>query len=233
MDLETVMSQLESLGTEQNVKIYKRHGAGDNVFGVSFANLKKLKNKIGINHNLALQLWETGNSDARSLAMMVADPDEVTPSVATQWMKDVSYDLHSGEVAGVVAKSPCGLAKMRQWRKQKSEYARTTGYSILAHMLKDDPDSMDEMECERILKDIEMEIHRSPNRARHSMVMAVIAIGIYKDEIREEAIEAGERIGDVSVNHGDTNCTTPKIVPYINKAVKRASGQKRARMRSC
>ena len=233
MDLDAVMSQLKSLGTEQNVKTYTRHGAGENVFGVSFANLKKLKKKIGVDHDLALELWDSGNSDARSLSMMIADPDEVTPTVATQWMKDVSYYLHSGEVAGVVAKSPSGQAKMRQWRKQKSEYARTTGYSILAHMLKDDPDSVDEMECRRILKDIEMEIHRSPNRARHAMVMAVISIGIYKDELRDEAIEAAERIGDVQVDHGETSCTTPKIVPYINRAVKRASGGKRARVRSC
>ena len=121
---------------------------------------------------------------------------------------------------------------MRQWRKQKSEYARTTGYKILCQMLQDDPESVDEMECGRILRDIEMEIHRSPNRARHAMVMAVISIGIYKEEIRDEALETGERIGDVAVDHGDTSCTTPKIVPYITKAVKRSSSKKRARV-SC
>lgn len=233
MDLNTVMSQLESMGTDQNVKTYKRHGAGENVFGVSFANLKKLRKKIGVDHDLAIELWNTGNSDARSLAMMVAAPSDLTPAVATQWMKDVSYHLHSDEVASVVAKSPVGQTKMRQWRKQKSEYARTTGYSILCHMLKDDPDSVDESECERILKDIEVEIQRSPNRARHSMVMAVIAIGVYKPALRTEALEAGERIGHVSVDHGETNCKTPDIVSYINKAVERESSGKTKRVRSC
>ncbi|MCA9050164.1 MAG: DNA alkylation repair protein [Planctomycetaceae bacterium] len=223
MDLDSVMSRLKSLGTAQNVKVYKRHGAGENVFGVSCAELKKLAKKIGQDHDLATELWETGNSDARSLAMMVADPDEVTPTLATQWMKDVDYYLHGNEVAAVVAQSDCGLSKMRQWRKQKSEYARATGYAILACMLKDDPDSVDEVECERILKDIELEIHRSPNRARHSMVMAVIAIGIYKEDLRDAAIECGDRIGDVDVDHGETDCKTPKIGPYIARAVKRSS----------
>ena len=91
MEFDKAMAQLESLGTAQNVRIYKRHGAGDNVFGVSFAELKKLKKKIGEDHELAIKLWDSGNSDARSLAMMVASPDELTPSVATQWMKDIVY----------------------------------------------------------------------------------------------------------------------------------------------
>jgi 3-methyladenine DNA glycosylase AlkD len=232
MDLKSVMADLESAGTAENVEIYKQQGAGEDVFGVSYTHLKKLKRKLGVDHDLAMELWDTGNSDARSLAMMVADPDEVSPTVATQWMKDVDYAIHGNEVAGVVALSPAGLSKMRQWRKQKSEFARATGYSMLACMLEDDAESVEDLECLRILKDVEMEIHRSPNRARHSMVMAVIAIGVYKPELSEDAIESGERIGDVQVDHGETSFTTPQIAPYINKTLKRTSGHK-ARVRSC
>lgn len=221
MDLQSVMAELKAKGTSQNVKVYKRHGAGDDVFGVSFAELKKLKRKIRVDHSLAEQLWETGNSDARSLATMIADPDEVTPTLATQWMKDVDYYLHGNEVAEVVARSAVGMSKMRQWRKQKSEFARATGYGILACMLKDDAESVEDHECERILKDIVSEIHRSPNRARHAMVMAVVAIGIYKEDLLEDAIEAGEKIGDVEVDHGETNCKTPKIVPYIRRSIRK------------
>ncbi|MEQ9406706.1 MAG: DNA alkylation repair protein [Fuerstiella sp.] len=234
MELASVMSSLKSLGTIQNVRTYKRHGSGDDVFGVSYADLNKLKKQLGTQHELALNLWGTGNTDARSLATMIADPDQLSPSQATQWMKEVTYPPHENEVAAVVARSAFGLSKMRQWRKQKSEYARTTGYAILACLLKDDPDSVDELECQRILKDVESEIHRSPNRARHAMVLAVIAIGIQKPELREAAVEAGQRIGDVKVDHGDTACVTPQIVPYINKALSRGKGSNgRTRVRTC
>lgn len=226
MELESVMSSLKKMGTAENVNTYKQHGSGNDVFGVSQANLKKLKKKIGTNHSLALELWKTGYTDARTLATMVADPEELTPSDATQWMKDVTYPPHENEVAGVVAQTSFGLSKMRQWRKQKSEYARTTGYAILACMLADDPDAVEEIECERVLKDIVTEVHRSPNRARHAMVMAVIAIGIHKPDLREEALEAGKRIGDVHVDHGDSSCTTPKIAQHIKRAVKRSNGRR-------
>ena len=66
MEYEDVIRELESLGTAQNRKIYKRHGAGDRLFGVSFANLNKLKKKIKTDHDLANQLWASGNVDAQN-----------------------------------------------------------------------------------------------------------------------------------------------------------------------
>jgi len=50
MTYTQVMTELKKMGTSQNIKIYKNHGAGDNLFGVSFANLKLLQKKIKIDH---------------------------------------------------------------------------------------------------------------------------------------------------------------------------------------
>ena len=36
MTEKEVLQELEKLGTAQNRKIYKRHGASDNLYGVSF-----------------------------------------------------------------------------------------------------------------------------------------------------------------------------------------------------
>ena len=69
-----VMKELKALGTAQNRKVYKRHGAGENLYGVSFADLDKLQKKIKIDHELAEKLWASGNTDAQSLATMIIDP---------------------------------------------------------------------------------------------------------------------------------------------------------------
>jgi len=36
MTYREIMKELEALGTAQNRKVYRRHGAGENLFGVSF-----------------------------------------------------------------------------------------------------------------------------------------------------------------------------------------------------
>ena len=70
MTVEQVMGHLKSVGTEQYVKVYRRHGARGDLFGVSFADMGKLRKKIHVDHSLALRLWETGNVDARMMATM-------------------------------------------------------------------------------------------------------------------------------------------------------------------
>ena len=45
MTCEEAIKELESLGTEQNRKIYRRHGAGAALYSVSFANLGRLKKR--------------------------------------------------------------------------------------------------------------------------------------------------------------------------------------------
>ena len=42
MDLATAVGRLEAAGTEQNRTVYRRHGARDPLWGVSFAVLDRL-----------------------------------------------------------------------------------------------------------------------------------------------------------------------------------------------
>jgi 3-methyladenine DNA glycosylase AlkD len=85
MTIQQAVAELKKLGTDQNRAVYQRHGVGDKLYGVSFANLKNLKKEIKTDHELARRLWATGNHDARILATMIADPEETTPHLLDSW----------------------------------------------------------------------------------------------------------------------------------------------------
>ena len=70
--------ELIKVGDEQTRKTYRRHGADGALFGVRWSELYALQKQIGVDHPLALALWETGNHDARTLATLVADPSACT-----------------------------------------------------------------------------------------------------------------------------------------------------------
>lgn len=53
MDLATAVERLEAAGTGQNRKIYRRHGAHDPLFGVSFAVLDRVAKEAKRDHALA------------------------------------------------------------------------------------------------------------------------------------------------------------------------------------
>jgi 3-methyladenine DNA glycosylase AlkD len=215
-----VLKELKSKGTAQNVKVYKRHGAGDNLYGVSFADLRKLAKRIKKDHALALELWDSGNMDARILATMIADPSQLKPATVSDWIRDVDYYVLSDQLAELISESPIALSKMQQLMASSREYYRACGYAVLASALKNGIDVPDG-DCRRYLNAIEAEIHSSPNRARYAMNNAVIAIGTYKPALTGEAKAAAARIGRVVVDHGDTSCKTPDAVPYIEKALAR------------
>jgi 3-methyladenine DNA glycosylase AlkD len=218
----SVLRELKRLGTAQNVKIYRRHGAGENVYGVSFGDLRPLGKKLGTDHGLALALWESGNADARCLATMVADPAVMTRQEADAWVEDIDYYLHADLVGGLVARMPFALGAIDDWTRSPEDFVRQTGYVALASHLRAGGPPLSDAACRRWLKRIEREIHRSPNRSRHAMNGALIAIGVFRPELAADAVAAAERIGRVEVDHGETGCRTPAAAAYIERALARA-----------
>ena len=88
MNLQETLDTLKSVGKEQTRKTYRRHGAGEDVYGVSSADLKSLQKKIKKDHDLARSLWATGNHEARILATMVADPQKLDGATLDAWASD-------------------------------------------------------------------------------------------------------------------------------------------------
>lgn len=221
MNFTEVMGVLRKAGSEKTVKTYRRHGVKGEMFGVSFADLGKLKKQIKADQPLAEQLWASGNADARILAAMTADPKTLTKSVIESWVKDVDYYVLADYVASAAARTPFAGEILVKWTKSKQEFVRQAGYAMLASMLKDDLGGISDEACAGFLGTIEKEIHTSPNRARQAMNNALIAIGIYRSRLTRSACEAAARIGVVDVDHGDTACKTPDAAAYIAKALAR------------
>jgi 3-methyladenine DNA glycosylase AlkD len=225
MKVQEALDTLRSLGTEQNRKIYRRHGAGEDVHGVSFAHLKDLKKKIKTDHELAVALWESGNHDARMLAGMIADPRRLDPGTLDAWAKGLRNYVETDALGDLAARAPHARETMARWMASDSEWIASTGWRILTNVARDGEGLPDEY-FERFLATIERDIHDSPNRDRHEMNNALIAIGIRNPALQKKAEAAAARIGKVEVDHGQTGCQTPEAIGYIRKAVARKEKKK-------
>lgn len=218
MTAQDVLSTLKRLGRPQTAAIYTRHGSGDNVYGVLTSEIAKLKKAIKVDHALALELWASGNAEARILALQVADPEALTVREVDAFVDDPQARFLACYLSDLLARSPAGRKRMAAWMKSPKESRREVGYGLLAARLKASPDAQSDEEATALLATIEKEIHRSPNFARHAMNNAVIAIGTFKPALRKAAVETARRIGKVEVDHGQTSCTTPDAAAYIAKA---------------
>ncbi len=102
MDYQSLVQELESLGTAQNRKVYARHGVGENQYGISFGNLRKLQKQIKRDHGLAQQLWDSGNHDCRVLATMIADPSQADDHMLESWVNVLDNYVITDTFSGLV-----------------------------------------------------------------------------------------------------------------------------------
>jgi 3-methyladenine DNA glycosylase AlkD len=214
MSVTPVLDQLEALGTEQARKTYRNHGVRGEQYGVSYADLKKLKNKIKINDSLATQLWSSGVHDARILALMIADPKNADSVRLDSWVCDLANYVLTDAFSRYVAQTALAREKMEQWTQSDDEWVGSTGWNILGELALNDRNLPDDY-FERYLTQIERDIHDRKNRVRHAMNNALIAMGGRNPRLEEKTLAVATVVGKVVVDHGNTNCKTPDAATSI------------------
>ena len=213
-----LLLELELLGTEQNRKVYRRHGVNSYQFGVSFANLKRLAKRIGANTPLAEMLWCSGVHDARVLATMVADDQSIKECLLERWLLDLDNYVLTDAFSDLVGRTRFALKKADAWSASTLEWVGAAGWNLVAQLALHDPSLKDAYFLEK-LESIEDYIHERPNRARYSMNNALIAIGVRSPALEQAAMAVSDHIGKVQVDHGETSCKTPDAHAYILKTI--------------
>lgn len=216
---DEILQELAILGTEQARKIYRKHGAGEKIYGTSFADIEKLRQRIKLDHQLAQQLWESGMYEARVLASMVADPKQLDEALIDKWATGLNSHMEADYLAKLVIKSAFAQTKTEQWLTAKESWLARAGWILLA--LSAIEKTLPAIFFEPYLIIIERDIHHMENRLKEGMNNALIAIGSQGGTLEEKAIATAKRIGKVKVDHGDTSCKTPDAAVYIQKALQR------------
>jgi 3-methyladenine DNA glycosylase AlkD len=218
MHLNSALRELKRRGTAQNRKVYRRHGVGENMYGVSFGDLRLLAKQIKTDQDLAVQLWATGNHDARLLATLIAAPAQFDAKTLDAWSKDLENYIIADQFAGLVARTSYRQKKAERWHRARGEWIGRAGWNLIGQLALHEfalPDSY----FEPYLGEIETGIHRQKNRVREAMNNALIAIGLRTAALQAKALSAAKTIGPVEIDHGETNCQTPDAAEYILRTV--------------
>jgi 3-methyladenine DNA glycosylase AlkD len=230
MTLDEVMTELQKFGNEQTKSVLVKHGAREPFYGVKVGDLKKIVKKIKKNHELSLQLYDTGNSDAMYLAGLIADENRITRQQLDDWaLKAYWYMISDYTVAWVAAESPHGWELALEWIESDEEFVASAGWATLQSILSIcDNSQLDKDKLKELMSRVKTTIHAAPNRVRYTMNGFMIAMGSFVPEFTEEAKSAGEAIGKVNVDMGGTACKVPYTPEYIGKVEKAGKlGQKK------
>lgn len=219
MNKEQVMKELEKKGSESIRKIFQNHGANEPMYGVKIADLKVIQKKVKKDHELAMELFATGNYDAMYLAGLIADESKMSRKDIQQWAeRSHSSGISEYTVAWVAAESDFGWELGMKWIDSPKEKIASAGWNTLAGVIAMKPDNeLDIPAIRKLLQRIIKEIHSAPNRVRYTMNGFIIGVGGYIKELTKEAIETAKKVGDVYVDMGGTACKVPAASDYIKK----------------
>jgi 3-methyladenine DNA glycosylase AlkD len=221
MNTKDILKELECFGDAQTKKTHMNHGAKEPLFGVKVADLKKILKKTKKNHELSLELYKTGNSDAMYLAGLMADETKMTEADLNKWVKTAYWSyLNEYAVPWVAAETPFGFKLGLEWIQSKDELIATAGWSTLSNFASvNDDEKLDIKKYSELLDYVEKNIHQSPNRVKYVMNGFVIHIGTSIKELPQKAIAISDKIGKVEVNMNGTACKVPLAKEYINKMI--------------
>ena len=225
------MADLKKAGTAANCKSFPKHGVKGEYFGVSPAQLRTIARKVNVDHDLARQLWATANHDARMLATIVADPIALTASELDQWVRQVDNYLLADSFSALVARSPQAASRIDRWTRSKREFERRCGFGIVAEALKEGVTIYPAL-LDAAINQIEREIHSSANRAREGMNLALIAIGTYRDDLRDRALNTASRIGKIEIDQGESGCKNLDAMEAIERAARSRKPARKSRKSS-
>ena len=134
MTTKEILSELKEYGDEQTKSTLMIHGAKEPFFGVKVQDLKKILKKTKKNHELSLELYDTGNYDAMYLAGLMADEKQITKEQLELWVNQAYWSyLSEYTVPWVAAETEHGFELGLKWIQSDIETVASAGWGTLAY----------------------------------------------------------------------------------------------------
>jgi 3-methyladenine DNA glycosylase AlkD len=191
------LADLKKLSTKKDFANLKRFGIdAPKAFGVSMANLQKIAKPLGRDHALAAALWKTGWYEARMLASLVDDPDQVTPAQMDRWCRDFdNWGICDTVCFKLFDQTPHAFAKVTKWSASDEEFIKRGAFALLASLALHDKSSPDAAFL-RTLPLIERAAGDERNFVKKGVSWALRGIGHRSPKLHKAAMELGARLAE-------------------------------------
>ena len=209
-----VMAELAALEDPRARAVNERHGDDH---GVNLGKLRAVAKRLKTQQDLALELWATGDTAARLLALLICRPKAFTRDQLDTMLREARRPkVHDWLVNYVVKKSAHAEDLRTTWFSDPDPVVASAGWALTADRVAKQPEGLD---LEGLLDTIEAEMKGAPERLQWAMNTCLAQIGIEHREHRARAIGIGERLEVLKDYPTPPNCTSPFAPIWINEMV--------------
>ncbi len=211
-----VMAELAALEDPRVRRVNEKHGDDH---GVNLTKLRAVAKRLKTQQDLAVELWATGDTAARLLALLVCRPKAFGREELDTMLREARRPkVHDWLVNYVVKKSPHAEELRLAWLSDPDPVVASAGWALTAERVDRSPEGLD---LPGLLDVIETRMKDAPDRLQWEMNHCLARIGIHHPEHRARAMEIGERLEVLKDYPTPPNCTSPFAPIWISEIVRR------------
>ena len=218
--VDEVMAELAALEDPKPRAVNERHGDDH---GVNLGKLRAIAKRLKTQQELARQLWATGDTAARLLAILISRPRAYDRDELDAMLREASTPkVHDWLVSYVIRKSPYAEELRLAWSADTDPVVASAGWALTTERVAKKPEGLD---LAGLLDVIEAEMKDAAPRLQWAMNSCLAQIGIDHAEHRARAIDIGERLEVLKDYPTPPNCTSPFAPTWIAEMVRRQTEQ--------
>lgn len=211
-----LMAELAALEDPRAREVNEKHGDDH---GVNLSKLRAIAKRLKTQQDLARQLWATGDTAARLLALLICRPKSFDRDELDAMLREArTPKVHDWLVNYVVKKSPYSEELRLTWFADKDPIVASAGWALTTEAVTKNPETLDLSE---LLDIIESDMKTAPDRLQWSMNHCLAQIGIDHPNHRPRAMEIGERLGVLKDYPTSPGCTSPYAPTWITEILRR------------
>ncbi|GAA3092183.1 DNA alkylation repair protein [Streptosporangium carneum] len=211
-----VMAELAELEDSKTREVNERHGDDH---GVNLSRLRALAKRLKTQQELARRLWETDDTAARLLAILICRPKAFERDELDVMVREArTPKVHDWLTNYVVKKNPHSEELRLAWSADPDPVVASAGWALTTERVTKKPEGLD---LAGLLDIIEAEMKDAPDRLQWAMNHCLAQIGIEHAEHRARAIDIGERLEVLKDYPTSPGCTSPFAPVWITEMVRR------------
>ncbi|WP_315071444.1 DNA alkylation repair protein [uncultured Microbacterium sp.] len=218
----TVAEALGELAALEDPKMRAANEKRGDDHGINLSRMRALAKKIKTDQPLAQELWATGETPARLLALLICRPRDFTADELDAMLRETRPPkVNDWFVNYVAKKTPLAEELRLRWFDDADPTVAAAAWSLTTVRVMKDVDGLD---LAHLLDLIERDMKDAPSRLQWSMNETLANIGIFHPEYRARALAIGERLQVLADYPTAPGCTSPFAPLWIGEIVQRREG---------
>jgi len=211
-----IQAELAALEDPKIRAVNERHG---DEHGVNLTKLRAIATRLKTQHELALELWATGDAATRLVALLVCRPKAFSAAELDTMMREARVPKVLDWLLGYVVKKNPHAEELRvAWFDDADPLVAAAAWALTSVRVAKKPEGLD---LPGLLDLVEAHMKDAPSRLQWAMNECLAMIGIHHPDLRERAVAIGHRLEVLKDYPTAPGCVSPFAPIWIDEMVRR------------